>query len=123
MQKKIQEIADERKDGKFVTEDGRVLTGNDAVNNLLERCSNWAKESLERKGAIPEAFRGHYEKLVGVRNHLEKLSVTHSWALREADLYDYNRTLDRIDDLRVDGNWLDEEGKPADVYVQRVRIC
>lgn len=46
--------------------------------------------------------------------------MTHSWALREADLYDYNRTLDRIDDLRVDGNWLDEDGKPADVYVQRV---
>lgn len=40
--------------------------------------------------------------------------------MREADLYDYNRTLDRIDDLRVDGNWVDDEGNPADVYVQRV---
>lgn len=97
--------------------------GNDTVNNLLDRCFKWAEQSLERRGAIPESFRDHYEKLVAVRNHLEKLSITHSWALREADLYDYNRTLDRIDDLRVNGNWYDEEGKPADLYVQRVRIC
>jgi hypothetical protein len=75
-----------------------------------------------RKGAIPQQFRPLYDKLVAVRNHLEKLSITHSWALREADLYDYNRTLDKADDMRVDGNWLDDEGKPADLYVQRVRI-
>lgn len=123
LQKKIQEIGDERKDGKFVAEDGSVPAGNDAVNSLLDRCSRWVEQSIERKGVIPEAFRDHYDKLVGVRNHLEKLSITHSWALREADLYDYNRTLDRIDDLRVNGNWLDDEGKPADLYVQRVRIC
>lgn len=122
LQKKIQEIGDQRKDGKFVAEDGTVLAGSDIANSLLDRCLRWAEMSLERKGAIPERFKPHYDKLVAVRNHLEKLSVTHSWALREADLYDYNRTLDRIDDLRVDGNWLDEEGKPADVYVQRILL-
>lgn len=42
------------------------------------------------------------------------------WALREADLYDYQRQLDRIDESRVDGNWLDEDGNKAELYVQRV---
>lgn len=76
-----------------------------------------------RKGAasIPDRFRALYDKLIRVRNHLEKLSVTHAWALREADLYDYHRTLDRIDDMRVNGNWVDEEGNPAESYVRRVR--
>lgn len=37
-----------RKDGKFVAEDGSVPAGNDAVNNLLTRCLNWAEQSLER---------------------------------------------------------------------------
>lgn len=73
-----------------------------------------------RKGAIPDGFKPLYDKLILVRNHLEKLSVTHAWALREADLYDYHRTLDRIDDLRVNGNWVDDQGNEADVYVRRV---
>jgi hypothetical protein len=40
--------------------------------------------------------------------------------LRETDLYDYQRTLDKIDESRVDGNFIDDDGKPAELYVQRV---
>jgi hypothetical protein len=57
---------------------------------------------------------------VALRNKLEKLTITQAWSLRETDLYDYQRQLDKIDESRVDGNWLDEEGKPAELYVQRV---
>ena len=65
---------------------------------------------------------------MGIRNDLENLSITQAWALRETDLYDYQRAVDKIDESRVDGNWLDDEGKPAELYVQRVslpnaRIC
>lgn len=56
-----------------------------------------------------------------VRNDLDKLSLTGKWSLREADLYDYKRELDSIDEKRVDGNWLDDNGKPAELYIQRVR--
>src|ERR1700759_4035780 len=73
-----------------------------------------------RKGEIPDAFKPMYEVLVGIRNDLDKLSVTQAWSLRETDLYDYQRQLDKIDESRVDGNWVDEEGKPAELYVQRV---
>ncbi|SPN97522.1 related to UPF0662 protein C30C2.08 [Cephalotrichum gorgonifer] len=122
LRQKIQAIASERKNGLFVAKDGSVPAGNDIVNGLLERCLHWSELSLERKGDIPERFRPIYDQLVAVRNHLEKLSITHAWALREADLYDYNRTIDRIDDMRVNGNWVDEEGNPADLYVQRILL-
>lgn len=69
---------------------------------------------------IPESFRPIYDVLFRIRNELEKLSITKAWSLREADLYDFQRQLDKIDESRVNGNWLDEDGKPAELYVQRV---
>lgn len=61
-----------------------------------------------------------YKTLVGIRNELDRLSLTQAWSLRETDLYDYQRQLDKIDESRVDGNWVDDEGHPAELYVQRV---
>lgn len=55
-----------------------------------------------------------------IRNTLEKLSLTHAWSLRETDLWSYQRQLDRIDEARVDGNFLDDLGRPAELYEQRV---
>jgi hypothetical protein len=75
---------------------------------------------LDRKGEFPEAFLPKYKILVDIRNKLEKLSLTQAWSLRETDLYDYQRQLDRIDETRVDGNFVDEEGNFAELYVQRV---
>jgi Protein of unknown function (DUF2408) len=71
---------------------------------------------------MPEPFRERYQVLVDIRNKLEKLSLTQAWSLRETDLYDYQRQLDKIDESRVDGNFVDTEGKFAELYVQRVRI-
>ncbi len=69
---------------------------------------------------IPEAFLSTFKTLVGIRNELEKLSLTQAWSLRETDLYDFQRQLDQIDESRVDGNFYDKEGRPAELYVQRV---
>jgi hypothetical protein len=69
---------------------------------------------------MPESFRDTYQVLVGIRNKLEKLSLTQAWSLRETDLYDYQRQLDKIDESRVDGNFVDAEGKVSELYVQRV---
>jgi hypothetical protein len=69
---------------------------------------------------MPEPFRERYQVLVDIRNKLEKLSLTQAWSLRETDLYDYQRQLDKIDESRVDGNLVDAEGKFAELYVQRV---
>jgi hypothetical protein len=116
------EIDEKRVDGKFLTPDGNVAAGSDEVSETLRRCLAWSDIVLERKGEIPEAFRPKYEVLIGIRNELDKLSITPAWSLRETDLYDFQRQLDRIDESRVDGNWLDDDGKPAELYVQRTLL-
>jgi hypothetical protein len=63
-----------------------------------------------------------YNILINIRNDLEKLSITQAWSLRETDLYDFQRQLDKIDEARVDGNWLDPDGRPAELYVQRTLL-
>ncbi|KAB5554412.1 hypothetical protein GE09DRAFT_964565 [Coniochaeta sp. 2T2.1] len=119
LQAQIQEIDDQRVDGKFVSADGSVISGSDEVSELVERCLLWSQIVLDRKGEIPEPFLPTYKVLVSIRNELDKLSITPAWSLREADLYDFQRQLDRIDESRIDGNFLDDEGKPAELYVQR----
>lgn len=72
-----------------------------------------------RGGEIPDSFKPLYTRLVRIRNDLDKLSITGRWALREADLYDFTRELDWIDEQRINGNWVDEDGREAELYVQR----
>lgn len=55
-----------------------------------------------------------------IRNQLDRLSVTQAWSLRETDLFEYQRKLDRIDEARVDGNFIGTDGQPADLHAQRV---
>ncbi|TDZ33492.1 UPF0662 protein [Colletotrichum spinosum] len=122
LQAQLRELDEERKDGKFVNDDGTVPAGSDEVSALLDKCLKWSEIVLERKGVIPEPFKGTYDTLVHIRNQLEKLSITQAWSLREADLYDFQRQLDKIDESRVDGNWFDDEAKPAELYIQRTLL-
>lgn len=73
-----------------------------------------------RQGKIDERFKSTYTKLYNIRNSLEKLSLTQAWSLRETDLYNYQRQLDRIDESRINGNFEDAYGSPADLHAQRV---
>ncbi|KAK9782878.1 hypothetical protein AB5N19_09463 [Seiridium cardinale] len=122
MQKQLKEIESKRVDGQFVDADGNVLAGSSQVSSLLERCQNYTEIVLERAGVFPEEWRPIYSKLVGIRNELDKVSLTQAWSLRETDLYDFQRQLDKIDESRVDGNWIDEKGQPAELYVQRTLL-
>lgn len=88
------------------------MAGSDRVTDCLS----------DREGKIDERFRDQYERLLEIRNQLDRLSVTQAWSLRETDLFGYQRKLDRIDEARVDGNFVDAEGQPADLHAQRVRI-
>ncbi|KAI7786424.1 hypothetical protein LA080_003666 [Diaporthe eres] len=122
LQAQLKEIDTQRQDGKFLTADGQVAKGSNVVSELLNRVLMWSDIVLERKGVIPEQWRSVYDVLIGIRNDLDKFSITPAWSLRETDLYDYQRQLDKIDEARVDGNWLDEDGKPAELYVQRTLL-
>lgn len=80
----------------------------------------YMKLTASRQGVIPEKWRPIYDILINIRNELDKLSLTQAWSLRETDLYDYQRQLDKIDEARVDGNWLDDQGRPAEPHIHKV---
>jgi hypothetical protein len=63
-----------------------------------------------------------FDKLLKVKNALEHMNLTQAWSLRETDLYDYQRQLDRADESRINGNFVDAEGKPADLHAQRTLL-
>lgn len=75
---------------------------------------------MDRQGKIDEKFADQYDKLRDIRDKLEQMNLTQAWSLRETDLYSFQRQLDRIDESRVNGAFLDQEGKPADLHAQRV---
>lgn len=91
-------------------------------HDFLQRIRLSALMPLHRQGQIDVRFKPPYDKLIEIRNHLERLTLTQAWSLRETDLYSYQRQLDRIDESRVNGNFLDPEGNPADLHAQRVGL-
>ena len=127
-------------DGKFIGTDETAPAGQDIVAGLLDRCFLWSEIVLERyssftslygrrevkhdhrQGQIDQRFKSTYDGLLEIRNSLERLSLTQAWSLRETDLYTYQRRLDRIDEGRIDGNFEDAFGKPADLHAQRVSV-
>ena len=44
----------------------------------------------------------------------------HSWSCRHTDLYEFEAKLVAIDEARVDGKFVDSDGNPGDIFVQRV---
>lgn len=119
----LKEIEDRKVDGNFVDADGNVLAGSEQVSSLLQRCQAYSQVVMDRAGKdFPEQWKSQYDTLLTIRNELDKLSLTQAWSLRETDLYDFQRQLDKIDESRVDGNWVDEKGQPADIYVQRTLL-
>ena len=141
----LKEIQGTMVDGKFLGEDSTTPTGQTIVAGLLDRCFLWSDIVLTRyvdvwtavadhpylpsidigprKGKIDERFKTTYDKLAEIRNQLERLSLTQAWSLRETDLYDYQRQLDRVDESRVDGNFEDPTGYKADLHAQRVCLA
>ncbi|KAF2035487.1 hypothetical protein EK21DRAFT_54168 [Setomelanomma holmii] len=92
------------------------------LGTLLRRNLLWITLIKAKQGRIAPAFQDTYDKLFAIRNKLEKLTLTQAWSLRETDLWDYQRQLDRVDEARVDGNFFDALGRPAEIYEQRTLL-
>ncbi|KAF5231832.1 hypothetical protein FAUST_9065 [Fusarium austroamericanum] len=120
LRNQILEIGEKHNNGTFTAEDGAVEEGGEVVRDLYNRCVRWSDLVLERQGEVADQWRPIYDTLIRIRNDLEKLSLTQAWSLRETDLYDFQRQLDRIDESRGDnGNWVDDRGRSADLWTQR----
>ncbi|KAJ5959725.1 uncharacterized protein N7479_006875 [Penicillium vulpinum] len=122
LREQLKKIEKTTKDGNFVDDEGNVPAGQDELKSLMHRCWRWTEMVLEREGKIDERFRDQYERLLDIRNQLDRLSVTQAWSLRETDLFGYQRKLDRIDEARINGNFVDAEGQPADLHAQRTLL-
>ncbi|CAI7652403.1 unnamed protein product [Penicillium bialowiezense] len=122
LREQLKKIEKTTKDGNFVDTEGNILAGQDEVKSLMSRCWRWTEIVLEREGKIDERFRDQYERLLEIRNQLDRLSVTQAWSLRETDLFGFQRKLDRIDEARSNGNFVDAEGQPADLHAQRTLL-
>ncbi|KAK0653433.1 UPF0662 protein [Lasiodiplodia hormozganensis] len=96
--------------------------GDELVKDLLTRCILWHDIIEQRQGKVDDKFADVYKKLHTIRTQLEKLQLTQAWSLRETDLYSFQRQLDRIDESRVDGNFLDSLGRSADLHTQRTLL-
>jgi hypothetical protein len=96
--------------------DGRSL-----VTDLLARTILWARLMQKRPAYVSDGFQSTFKKLNVARNTLESKFLVQTWSIRETDLYIYQRQLDKIDNSRnTAGDFVDGEGRPADLQTQRV---
>lgn len=87
-------------------ETGKVKeNGQNVLNGLLDDCNTLIGDLLVSNFRINVELNPIYEKLMTLKCQLEDLLVTRRWTLRETDLYTYQKTLQEIDDLRVDGKF------------------
>jgi hypothetical protein len=75
---------------------------------IEDRCC-W-KLIEDRRGAIAPGLTHYAEQLHKIKSKLEKLELTQTWSLRETDLYDYMTALMKIDDERVGGKFVAQDG-------------
>ncbi|TKA79140.1 hypothetical protein B0A49_01322 [Cryomyces minteri] len=115
-----EQYADKLREMKL--DENHVPEGKKLVLDLLARCLLWVQIVREKQGKIDERFQETYEKLREIRNQLDNKIITQAWSMRETDLYSFQRQLDRIDESRVDGNFVDANGKPADLHAQRTLL-
>lgn len=93
------------------------------VMDLYERCILWSSLIEKNPLYVDPEFNDVYKKLKSIRDNLESRSLLQAWSLRETDLYDFQRQLDRIDESRtVDGNFVSAQGKKACLQTQRTLL-
>ncbi|KAJ9109927.1 hypothetical protein QFC19_001908 [Naganishia cerealis] len=125
----LRKIDSSRVDGKFLGPGGSsVPTGQAILVGLLEECFEICQDIRARDGAenVASPLRPIWERLTEMRAQLERLQLTHRWTLRETDLYNYAQSLREIDQMRVDGSFVDAEGNKAQgqyVLLYLLRRC
>ncbi|KAF8817492.1 hypothetical protein BYT27DRAFT_7199026 [Phlegmacium glaucopus] len=120
LQEELRRIDSTRVDGKFLGPGGVVPTSQAICSSLLEECFEIAQEikAHEDSKNVASSLKPIYDRLSEIRAELESLVMTHRWSLRETDLWNYSLSLQEIDKMRVDGNFVDSEGnRPAGQYV------
>lgn len=112
MQDELRRIDAKRVDGKFLGPGGSsVPEGQEMLAGLLESCFELSNDILVRNSTVSPTLQPIYDRLLETKQQLEHLEQRHRWTLRETDLWTYHLTLKDIDRMRVDGKFLDNEGR------------
>lgn len=108
----LRAIDAKRVDGKFVGADGTSIPHGQALcGGLLEENFDICQDILARQEDVAIPLKPIYDRLSEMRAQLERLLLTHRWTLRETDLYNFQVSLTEIDKMRVNGKFVDAEGK------------
>lgn len=115
--------------GKFKSlETGAVgKSGQSVLNGLFDGCSTLINDLEAHNFKLNESLLPVYNRLLKLKTTLEDLLVTRRWTLRETDLYTYQKDLQEIDDLRVNGTFPIKDGssstKGQSVLLYLLRRC
>lgn len=107
----LRKLESSKVDGKFVVNDEQPPQGQEILSGLLEETFDILQEIQSREEEVDPQLRPIYDRLTEMRGQLERLTLTHRWTLRETDLYNFQVSLQEIDRMRVDGKFVDSEGK------------
>ncbi|KAF9188954.1 hypothetical protein BGZ51_000202 [Haplosporangium sp. Z 767] len=110
IQEQLREIESKRSDGKFMNEEGNVVSGQAAVIGLLEDCYDDCHNLLATKERVPKKLQDIFQRLQVIKMDLERLVLTQRWTLRETDLWQYEIQLNEISSLRKNGKFVDRDG-------------
>ncbi|OCF33157.1 hypothetical protein I317_02379 [Kwoniella heveanensis CBS 569] len=113
----LRKIDSKRVDGKFLGPGGSfVPEGQALLSGLLESCFEITQDIKAREAEedVSPLLKPIYERLSEMKAQLDRLLLTHRWTLRETDLYNYALSLREIDQMRVDGKFVDPNGNKAE---------
>ncbi|KAI8912696.1 hypothetical protein EDD86DRAFT_178912, partial [Gorgonomyces haynaldii] len=113
IQDQVREIDSARIDGKYLAIDGTVVPGQAAVIELLESCFEDIHELLASREPVDgeNELRPVYEDLIRIKARLDLMLKYSRWAVRTDDLHPIQKRLGEIDNMRVDGKFMDQQGK------------
>ncbi|KAJ3031700.1 UNVERIFIED_CONTAM: hypothetical protein HDU68_001217 [Siphonaria sp. JEL0065] len=113
LQDELLEIDSARIDGSYLGKDGTVLPGQATVIWLLEQCYEDAHELLALREAISgeNPLRTIYESLIRLKTKLDHLELVYKYTFKCDDLVPIQMELGKIDNMRVDGKFVDETGQ------------
>ncbi|KAE8253864.1 hypothetical protein A4X13_0g3634 [Tilletia indica] len=127
LQEELRRIDSKRVDGKFLGPGGSSVPAGQAILvGILEECFEICHDITVRNDEVPMELQPIYDRLVEIKAQLEHLVLTHRWTLRETDLWNYQVSLKEIDRMRVDGKFVDSEGKQPEgqlVLLYLLRRC
>ncbi|KAI8973260.1 hypothetical protein BDF20DRAFT_823456 [Mycotypha africana] len=113
LQEKIKEIDDKRENGKFLGQNNSIPPGQAVLVGLLENLYFWSHDLvIACSEDFSPSLQSIRERLLEIKNHLERLELTHKWTLRQTDLFTYQHQLhDIVKMKKVSSKFVDQNGQ------------